>query len=190
MVRSYSYVHYNKNMSKKYQWYLGSLCLLGLAMVVTATWKYGAGVSSDAVRNLSTVDSLLAGRGFVDLNGVLLTLWPPLYPVLLYLLSLGTKIDPLIIAWYLNELLFVVNIWLAGWFFWSVFREKPIYAVACSLVFTLSRSMLSLHANISSDPLFITFMFFYFYLAAQYLQKPGSKWIWWLFILSGISFLH
>ena len=177
-------------MSKKYQWYLGSLCLLGLAMIVTATWKYGAGVSSDAVRNLSTVDSLLAGRGFVDLNGNLLTWWPPLFPMLLYVLSLVTKADPFVIAWYINVLLFVVNIWLVGWFFWIVFREKPVYAVACGLVYTLSRSMLSLHANVSSDPLFITIMFVYFYLAAQYLQKPSSKWIWWLFILSGVSFLH
>ena len=60
-------------MSKKYQWYLGSLCLLGLAMIVAATWKYGAGVSSDAVRILSTVENKLAGRGLVDLNGALLT---------------------------------------------------------------------------------------------------------------------
>jgi hypothetical protein len=188
MVRSY--VHYNKNMSKKYQWYLGSLCLLGLVMIVVATWKYGAGVSSDAVRNLSTVDSMLAGRGFVDLNGNLFTWWPPLYPALLYVVSVLTKIDPFVVAWYLNVMLFVVNIWLVGWFFWVVFPEKPIYAVACALVYTLSRSVLSVHANVSSDPLFISFMFIYFYLAAQYLQKPSSKWIWWMFILSGLSFLH
>jgi len=42
-------------------------------MIVIATWRYGAGVSSDAVRNLSAVDSLLAGRGFTDLNGNPLT---------------------------------------------------------------------------------------------------------------------
>lgn len=177
-------------MSRKYQWYLGSLCLVGLVMVVVATWKYGAGVSSDAVRNLSAVDSLLAGRGFVDLNGYSLTWWPPLYPMLLYVLSLVTKADPFVVAWILNIVLFVVNIWLVGRFFWIVFREKLVYAVACTLVYTLSRSMLSLHANVSSDPLFITIMFVYFSLAAQYLQRPSKKLVWWFFILSGISFLH
>lgn len=177
-------------MTRKYQWYLGSLCLLGLVMIAAATWRYGAGVSSDAVRNLSTVDSLLAGRGFVDLNGNLLTWWPPLYPLLLYVFSLLTNGDPFVIAWYLNVVLFVVNIWLAGWFFWVVFREKPIFAAACALVFTLSRSVLSLHANVSSDPLFIAFMFVYFYLAAQYLQNPSGKLRWWLFALSGLSTLH
>ena len=177
-------------MSRKYQWYLGSLCLLGLAMIIVATWRYGAGVSSDAVRNLSTVDSLLAGRGFVDLNGALLTWWPPLYPLLLYGLSLVTKVDPFVIAWYMNVVLFVVNIWLAGWFFWIVFRDQPAFAVVCALVFTLSRSMLSLHANVSTDPLFITFMFIYFYLAEKYLRDPSGKLRWWLFILSGISFLY
>ncbi len=177
-------------MSRKYQWYLGSLCLLGLAMIIIATWRYGAGVSSDAVRNLSTVDSLLAGRGFTDLNGFLLTWWPPLFPLLLYVISLATKADPFVAAWYLNVALFVVNIWLAGWFFWVVFRNKPVFAVVCALVYTLSRSMLSLHANVASDPLFITIMFVYFQLAGKYLANPSNKWKWWMFILSGISVLH
>ncbi len=177
-------------MSRKYQWYLGSLCLLGLVMIVIATWRYGAGVSSDAVRNLSTVDSLLAGRGFVDLHGLPLAWWPPLYTMLLYVLSLLTGLDPFAAAWYLNALLYVVNIWLAGWFFWTAFRDVPVFAAVCALVFTLSRSMLSLHANVSSDPLFITLMFVYFYLAANYLQAPSNKLRWWFFILSGISFLH
>lgn len=159
-------------------------------MILTATWKYGAGVSSDAVRNLSAVDSMLAGRGLVDLNGVLLTWWPPLFPMMLYVLSAVTKVDPFVIAWYLNVVLYVVNIWLVGWFFWIVFRDKPVYAVACALVYTLSRSMLSVHANVSSDPLFITFMFLYFSLAARYLKNPSRTLIWWLFILSGLAFLH
>ena len=159
-------------------------------MIVTATWRYGAGVSSDAVRNLSTVDSLLAGRGFVDLYGMPLTWWPPLFPFLLYGLSLLTGADPFVVAWYLNVVLYVVNIWLAGWFFWTAFRDHPVFAVGCALVFTLSRSMLSLHANISTDPLFITMMFVYFWLAAKYLQRPAGGLKWAFFLLSGIAFLH
>ena len=85
-------------------------------MIVAATWRYGAGVSSDAVRNLSTVDSLLAGRGFVDLYGKPLTWWPPLYPYLIFGLSLLTNADSFVAAWYLNVVLYVLNIRLAGWF--------------------------------------------------------------------------
>ena len=177
-------------MSRKYQWYLGSLCLFGLAMIVAATWRYGAGVSSDAVRNLSTVDSLLAGRGFVDLYGKPLTWWPPLYPYLIFGLSLLTNADSFVAAWYLNVVLYVLNIRLAGWFFWAAFREQPIFAVGCALVFTLSRSMLSLHANVSTDPLFITMMFVYFWLAAGYLRNPSGRLRWAFFLLSGIAFLH
>lgn len=159
-------------------------------MIAMATWTYGAGVSSDAVRNLSTVDSLLAGRGFVDLYGMPLTWWPPLYPYLVYGLSLLANADPFMAAWYLNVVLFVANIWLAGWFFWAAFRERPIFAVACALVFTLSRSVLSLHANISTDPFFITMMFVYFWLAARYLKNPSGRLKWAFFLLSGIAFLH
>ena len=159
-------------------------------MVLIATSKYGAGVSSDAVRNLSAVDSLLDGRGFTDLNGQPLTLWPPLYPMILYAISRLTGADPFISAWYLNVILYVLNVWLAGWFFSLVFREKTHYAIACALAFTLSRSLLSLHANVSSDPLFIAFIFIYFLIAAKYLQSPSGPLRWWLFIISGLAVLQ
>jgi hypothetical protein len=109
--------------------------------------------------------------------------------MLLYVISLVTKIDPFVVAWYLNIVLYVLNIWLVGWFFWVAFRDRPAFAVACALVYTLSRSMLSLHANVSSDPLFITIMCIYFYLAEKYLHSPSSILRWSFFILSGLSFL-
>ena len=97
---------------------------LGLVFILLTISKYGAGVSSDAARNLSTADSLLAGKGFVDMLGGPFILWPPLYPLLLAGLSLLTKWNTFQAAWYLNVALYPVNIWLSGWLLYVIFKEK------------------------------------------------------------------
>ena len=53
------------------------LALLGFLFTLVTTWKFGAGVSSDAVRALGTAESLLAGKGFVDNIGAPYVHWPP-----------------------------------------------------------------------------------------------------------------
>ena len=54
---------------RRYRISLICLALLGLAFVLITTSKYGAGVSSDAVRAMSAAEGLLAGKGFVDFVG-------------------------------------------------------------------------------------------------------------------------
>ncbi|MFN2118957.1 MAG: hypothetical protein ACK2T0_01020, partial [Anaerolineales bacterium] len=76
---------------KRYRLFLLGLSAVSLVLIVLSTSKYGAGVSSDAARNLSTADNLVAGRGFVDMTGAPFVLWPPLYPLLLAGISLLTR---------------------------------------------------------------------------------------------------
>jgi len=70
-----------KNISDetKFKIYLMFLSLAGLGFILMVTHQYGAGVSSDAARNLATAESLLQGKGFVDMLGGPFVLWPPLY---------------------------------------------------------------------------------------------------------------
>src|SRR5512140_259078 len=75
------------------------LSVIGLALILLTTSKYGAGVSSDAARNLSTADNLLAAKGFVDMVGAPFVLWPPMYPLALAGLSLITGWGTFQIAW-------------------------------------------------------------------------------------------
>ena len=111
----------NLSRETKFRIYLFLLAGIGLVFILLTTSKYGAGVSSDAARNLSTADSLLAGKGFVDMIGAPFILWPPLYPLLLAGLSLITKWNTFQAAWYLNVVLFAVNIWLSGWLLYYIF---------------------------------------------------------------------
>jgi hypothetical protein len=174
----------------RFRLYLAALSALGLAFILIATSRYGAGVSSDAARNLSTADNLILGRGFVDMLGAPLILWPPLYPLLLAGLSLLTGWGTFQSAWYLNVVLYVANTWLSGWFLYLIFRDRPLVAGAGALVVLLSRSALRIHANVASEPLFETLMLVYFIQAAVYLQSGSPRALWIIFLSAGLATLQ
>ena len=167
--------------------FLSVLSFAGIAIALIATSKYGAGVSSDAARNLSTADSLLMGRGFVDMVGAPFVLWPPLYPLLLAGLSIVTSLDTFRVAWYLNVALYGLNIWLAGWLLYAVFREMPIYAIVGAVIVLFSRSMLRIHANVASEPLFQTLLLVFLLAAAEYLRTGSRRSLWGMCAMAGLA---
>jgi hypothetical protein len=174
----------------KFRVYLSVLALIGLIFILVTTSKYGAGVSSDAARNLSTADSLLAGKGFVDMIGGPFILWPPLYPLLLAGFSLLTKWNTFQAAWYLNVFLYPLNIWLSGWLLYLIFKEKMVYAAIGALVIMLSRSTLRIYANVASEPLFATFMLLSFFAAGRYLRDGSAGTLWLMFLTAGFATLQ
>src|SRR5574341_2235636 len=174
----------------KFRVYLSLLSAVGFALILLTTSKYGAGVSSDAGRNLSTADNLLAGKGFVDFSGAPFVLWPPLYPLVMAGFSLLTGLSTFQVAWYLNVLLYVLNLWLSGWLLYVVFKDRPAYAFLGALILLLSRSTLRISANVASEPLFGTFMLIFLFAAAGYLQSASPRDLWWMFIMAGLAALQ
>jgi hypothetical protein len=174
----------------KFRLYLFVLSVIGFIFIALTTSKYGAGVSSDAARNLSTADSLLAGKGFVDMLGGPFILWPPLYPLVLAGLSLITKWDTFRSAWYLNVFLYSLNIWLSGCLLFATFKGKPIYAIVGALIILLSRSTLRIYANVASEPLFATLMLLFFFAAARFLKDGSGSALWLMFLAAGLATLQ
>ena len=175
---------------RRYRISLICLALLGLAFALITTSKYGAGVSSDAVRAMSAAEGLLAGKGFVDFVGSPYVQWPPLYPLLLAALSLLTRLDIFHVAWYLNLILFSLNIWLWGKLFERVFPDRLSYALFASLAALISSSMIRIYANVASDPLFVTMMILFFFFAADYLETASLRALWLIFVMAGLSTLQ
>ncbi len=144
-------------LSKNKFWiFLAALAILAIILVGIITSRYGAGVSSDATKYMSVAENLLAGKGLYDHKGGPLLSWPPLYPMVLAALSLLTGLDVFVAGWYFNALLFGLNVFLSGVIFQRIFSEKPYYAYLASLFVFLSISSLRIHANISSDPFYLT----------------------------------
>jgi hypothetical protein len=160
-------------LPKPFFYYLIALSLAAGGLVLLATSLYGAGVSADAAKNLSTADSLLAERGFFDHSGGALVYWPPLYPLVLAGISWLTGWDVFVSGWYLNVLLAAVNLFLAGMLIYEALHHRPVYAYLGVLFVLVSESAARIHANVSSDPLYITFSLAFLLAANRYMEQKS-----------------
>ena len=177
-------------MSKSFFYYLIALSLVGGGLVLLATSLYGAGVSADAAKNMSTAENLLAGRGFFDHAGGALVYWPPLYPLLLAGLSGLTGWDVFVVGWYFNVLLMVVNVFLAGRLIYEALRERPLYAYLGALFVLGSESTLRIHSNVSSDPLYITFSLIFLLAANRYMERKSADALWVMIVSAALATLQ
>src|SRR5690242_18826237 len=66
----------------------------GILLILTATSRFGAGLTPDSAAYISTARNLCAGRGYVQYDGNPFVAWPPLFPTLLAFLEL-CRVDPL-----------------------------------------------------------------------------------------------
>jgi hypothetical protein len=175
---------------KKYQIFSTIIALTGFVFAIIATSKYGAGVSSDAVRNLSTADNLAAGNGFFDFVRFPFVQWPPLYPLTLAGLKLLTGLGTFQIAWYLNVFLYLVNLWLWSELLYRIFQDRPVYAVLGAVAMVLSRSTLRIYDTVTSEPMFITFMLVFFFAAADYLNGTSRRGLWFMILMAALASLQ
>ena len=89
------------------------LALAGAGLVFALHGGRGVLLDWDSVNYISVADSLLAGEGFRQFNGLVYRDWPPLYPLLLAGPGL-LGIDPYPWAEWLSALAFALTIFIAG----------------------------------------------------------------------------
>ena len=174
----------------KYWVFLSALAVIATLLCAIATSKYGAGVSSDATKYLSVAQNLLEGDGLYDHKGAPLLSWPPLYSMILAGLSLLTGLDVFVAGWYFNVFLLGLNVLLSGIIFYRAFQEKPFYAYLASLFVFLSISSLRIHANISSDPFYLTLTLAFLIVVDGYIRERSYRAFIWMVILSVLAPLH
>ena len=188
-------VHYNwrdlfmqsttSPLTKRRFWiFLSVLSLLAVFLAGVATSKYGAGVSSDATKYLSVAQNLLDGNGLFDHKGGPLLSWPPLYSIVIAGLSLLSSLDVFVAGWYFNVFLLGLNVFLSGVIFSRVFRNRPLYAYLATLFVFLSISSLRIHANISSDPFYLTLTLGFLVAADDYIRKRSYLAFAWMVLFS------
>jgi hypothetical protein len=165
------------DLPKKYLISVALLSIAGIGLALFVTFPWGAGISGDAMRNLSVAANVFDGKGFFIYDGSPFLAWPPLYPVLLGILSRLTMQDIFVVGWYLNVFLCGVNIWLAGMLFGMVFRENLWLAYLSSFFVFLSLPLLKISANIASDPLFISIILLFLIILAGWDGKSTKRFV-------------
>lgn len=144
-------------------------------MVWLATSAYGAGLSSDAIRIISTGQNFIQGRGLINSTGDPLIFCPPYYSILLGILSVIFHSDVFTVAMYLNILVFGAIIFSSGILFTLIKPERPAFAIAGSLAVFSSPSLVRISANVAPDPLFILFVTLFLIESVLYVRNPSRR---------------
>ena len=133
--------------------FLLGLAGLGAALALSRGLTHGPALHWDSVTYLGVARNLLAGAGFLDFDGSLYYLWPPLYPAALAAATLGV-LDPLQVAGPLNALCFGLTVFVAGRFLDRRIRS-PFLRVWAPVVLAFSLPLGEMAWWALSEPLFI-----------------------------------
>lgn len=129
--------------------------LVGAALVVWSTARWGVGIDNDAVEFVAAAESLIDGRGFVQSNGAPFALWPPLMPTLLAAgLVLGAPIETTLLV--LHPLALLALVWISA----GLARRASgsgCVAVACALSLAVAPVLFESMVMGLSEALFVTF---------------------------------
>jgi len=144
------------------------LAAAGAGLVLVSTAKYGAGISPDSAVYLDVARNLVSGKGFVSHTGEPLVWWPPLYPMLLALIGLATRLDPAACAHLANATLFALVICLSARLLQTGSPQTTTYRVlgVCAVLFSIPLS--EVYAMVWSECLFIPLVLLYLVFAQRY----------------------
>ena len=153
---------------------LAAIGALGAALVLLRTAPYGAEVGVDAAGYVSTAHSLLAGGGFVMLDGALSTeISMPGLPLTLALIGLFGP-DPLDSVGYLHAAAFGVTVLVVA--AWVRSRTRSGFlAVWAGLACALSPSLGGPFSTAMTDPLFICYATLSLYALDRCLAADGRR---------------
>lgn len=136
---------------------LGLLTATGIWLLKIST-PYGLGLIDDAISYIAAARALLAGQGFTRIwlaTGLEpITHWPPGFPATLAAISFFLKIDPYRSARFLNMLVFGGNAALLALLGFKMTRSY-VASTLISVLFLSNASILHLHAQALSEPLYI-----------------------------------
>lgn len=155
--------------------------LFGTLFILTATSQHGPGIFSDSVSYLSTAKNFISGKGFMDWNDTFYTLWPPLFPTLIGIISLlGTT--PLMAARYINAIAFGLIIFAAGRLIFRHLAKTTFSLPATLALFSIPLILSSI--RVYSEPVFVLLVLLSVSQLAKYLKykKPRYLYITGLFV--------
>ena len=166
---------------------LAALSALGVALVMAREITYGVALGHDAIYYLAGARNLLAGEGYSDISGRPITLWPPLYSLLLATASLGAW-DPLDVAGPVNAAVFGLTIFTVGQYLRQRLVSRFLVVWAC-LAVTLSVPLVDIASWAMSEPLFILLTTFALVRIDQFLTDGETSSLVWAAVFSALACL-
>jgi hypothetical protein len=149
------------------------LALFGTLIIYSPIRKSGIGMSPDSISYISASQSLLAGEGFINLNGLPFVHWPPLYPVVLTFFKLFGMNYALTMT-LMNFLFFITTILLS-----SLLIKKQTgsfaFAIMLAAFCIFSKPLFYVWTFAWSEPFFIMIIVSFFYCLHTYMKQPSFR---------------
>jgi hypothetical protein len=129
--------------------------LVAFVLVILFTQHGGIGISPDSIVYTSVARNLLAGNGFTDYSETSMVIFPLFYPSFLALVMFITRTDIIVLAPYLNGLMFATVIFLSGMIMEKFKYKTRWYKRLMLAIIALSPSLLEIYSMLWSETLFI-----------------------------------
>ena len=142
--------------SRSLELLVGALAVAGGLHVLLRTSGRGVALSADSLAMWSASANLLAGEGLVDFAGDPLTLWPPLFSLVLAAAS-WSGLDPFEAGRWLNAAAFAATVLLTGLWLAKLVRS-PAIVIGGVLAVVVSYPLNRYAAYLLTEPLTILFM--------------------------------
>ena len=154
-----------------------AIALLGAGLALAREAVHGTALHLDSVEYIGTARSLLAGDGFVRLDGNVYDAWAPLYPLLLAAASFGA-FDPLDVAGPLNVIAFGLTICVVGHWMRRRLASRYLVVWAC-LAVALAVPLTRVASAALSEAPFILLATLALFHAGEFLRdgkRPALTW--------------
>jgi len=158
------------------------LSIAGFFLILVLTSKYGIGFSSDSLFFVSASKSLLAGDGYLKYTGAYYIKWPPLYPTIVAISSLGL-FSVVTVMRYLGAVLFGATIFFSGFLAYKILHTK-ILSVLSSLFILLSFPLIRVFFYAWTEPLFILLVLLFFIALIEFVRNNNVSFL----VLTGFFF--
>lgn len=150
------------------------VALLGMAAVLILTQHGGVGISPDSIYYISAAHSVKEGHGFMQFDDTPFVLFPLVFPSFLVLVELISGKDIVLMAPYINALLFGVTIFLSGTMLERMNLSKIVKWILLLLI-ALSPGLLEIYTMLWSEALFITEIIIFIWVCFYYFKNSKLK---------------
>ena len=150
------------------------VCCLAAGSTVLRSSSRGMDFSPDSVSYFTMAEGIVAGKGFVDVrryDSPAPTTYPPGYPLLLALASLGAGGSLMASIPGLHACLFAASTLLFGSVLFTYSRSWLLTLLG-ALLFVASGDMVTLHGNVWSEVPFLFCTLLFVRLMAAHLERP------------------
>jgi hypothetical protein len=148
---------------------------------------YKLGLSADSISYVFIAESLLNGNGIVNENGLFISHWPPLYPIILALIAKITHFNIQQSALYLNALL-IFSLPLIYYKITKIVNLKYAFKVLLPIVLIVSWTTLR-HKYLLTEGLFLTLLLLVLLFFTKWIKHNKLTYLIISALLSGLLIL-